>query len=326
MKIRTKYEGDWRTAVKGCTAFVGLTLGLCFLTGGRASAEDGSPAADYVGAETCLACHDDKNAFKDNIHAKSWPKAKGIEFSKSCETCHGPGSLHAAAAGDKSNPGYATIKNPKTLRGSEATAACLQCHVKGNQAHWVGGTHESHGLTCMNCHSMHSSGRQEKLMKKADVPETCFQCHKDVKAKVQRNSHHPILEGKIHCADCHNPHGTVGPKMLVANSVSDTCFKCHAEKRGPYLFEHRPVSEDCAICHTPHGSNHNKLLVQKPPFLCQSCHSISRHPGTTYAENPATPGSTTQEKLSNRAYYRGCLNCHQTIHGSNHPSGVYFLR
>jgi hypothetical protein len=30
--------------------------------------------------------------------------------------------------------------------------------------------------------------------------------------------------------------------------------------------------------------------------------------------------------LNNRAFYRGCLNCHNAIHGSNHPSGKALTR
>jgi DmsE family decaheme c-type cytochrome len=147
-----------------------------------------------------------------------------------------------------------------------------------------------------------------------------------VKAQIRRTSHHPIVEGRVTCTDCHNPHGTVGPKLLVGNGINETCFKCHADKRGPFLWEHRPVSEDCTVCHIPHGSVHERLLRQKPPILCQSCHSGSRHPGTPRAVNPNTPGDNTFERLAVQGYYRGCIDCHSNIHGSNHPAGNFFLR
>ncbi len=310
---------------KGSAFSLTLAAVVLLLLGGRLAAQESASTeasgAEYVGADTCLSCHDNKSDFKDDIHAKAWPKAKGIDFSKSCETCHGPGSLHAAAAGDKTNPGYATLSK---LAGANANAACLKCHEKGGQAHWAGSAHESHGVSCVSCHAVH--GGHPKQLTKASVTETCFQCHKNVKAEMKRASHHPVEEGKMTCSDCHNPHGTLGKGLLAEGSLNDTCFKCHAEKRGPFLFEHRPVSEDCSVCHTPHGSNHGKLLAQKQPFLCQSCHSNSRHPGTMYAKNPNTAGSNTYQKLNTRALYRACLNCHQNIHGSNHPSGVYFVR
>src|SRR6185295_13376446 len=90
--------------------------------------------------------------------------------------------------------------------------------------------------------------------------------------------------GKVKCSDCHNPHGSTGEKMLVGNSVNETCYKCHAEKRGPFLWEHAPVAESCLNCHKPHGSTNEKLLIVRKPMLCQQCHSQSQHPTTLYAE------------------------------------------
>jgi len=279
---------------------------------------------ELVGASVCLSCHTDRESFHGNIHAKAWPKEKGIDFEHSCETCHGPGSLHAAAAGDRSNAGFATIKSPAKLPAKEAAAICMQCHEGKGRTHWEGSVHETRGVSCLDCHSLHAGHpknlRQEKIM------DVCLRCHQNMKAELARQSHHPIREGKITCTNCHNPHGTAGPKLLAMNGVNETCYQCHAEKRGPFLYEHRPVVESCTNCHVPHGSVHNKLLRQKAPFLCQECHSGSRHPGTIYAVNPATPGATTFNKLKIQGMYRACLNCHANIHGSNDPNGQRFLR
>ena len=74
-------------------------------------------------------------------------------------------------------------------------------------------------------------------------------------------------------------------------------------------------------CHDPHGSNNERMLVSKPPFLCQRCHVTSRHPPTVY------DGYLLQSSQNaNKIYARGCVNCHQLIHGSNAPSGKAFLR
>ncbi len=79
-----------------------------------------------------------------------------------------------------------------------------------------------------------------------------------------------MVEGRITCSDCHNPHGSMGPSQIKADSVNQLCYKCHAEKRGPYMFEHPPVDENCTACHKPHGSVHEWLLVEKVPNLCQN--------------------------------------------------------
>ena len=74
----------------------------------------------------------------------------------------------------------------------------------------------------------------------------------------------PMLEGKMSCSSCHNPHGSITPALLKEPSLNDTCFTCHAEKRGPFLWEHAPVVESCTNCHDPHGSNHDKMLKLSP--------------------------------------------------------------
>jgi DmsE family decaheme c-type cytochrome len=134
------------------------------------------------------------------------------------------------------------------------------------------------------------------------------------RAQVQRSAHMPFREGKVTCTDCHNPHGTPNPSLLVKSTVNETCYQCHAERRGPFLWEHPPVMENCANCHDAHGSSRPQLLKASMPRLCQQCHVESRHPTT-----PAL--STTRVAIN-----RGCTNCHSQIHGSNHPGGVFYQR
>ncbi|OGR87719.1 MAG: hypothetical protein A3A86_03205 [Elusimicrobia bacterium RIFCSPLOWO2_01_FULL_60_11] len=272
---------------------------------------------DKVGASACIACHSDQGeAFKKNIHSRTFPAIKKIAFEESCETCHGPGSLHMEAGGDRSKPGFATIKNPKNLKGAESAAICLQCHDNGKRMFWKGSQHESRNLACVQCHSMHSSKGPSLLVKNSES-ETCYQCHLQRKAQGQKSTHMPIKEGKLQCTSCHNPHGSAGPKLLAQNSTNENCYSCHAEKRGPFLWDHPPVRENCLNCHDAHGSNHDKLLKVKRPRLCQQCHNEGG-PGV-HVSVPGTPAVTY-------ALERACLKCHPMIHGSNHPQGVRFQR
>lgn len=268
-----------------------------------------SAHGEYAGIEQCAMCHEEiVKSFKDSIHGK-----KGFELrsDKACETCHGPGAAHVEAGGDKTK-----IQIVKALSAEESSEMCLQCHERGTQMLWNGGTHGLRGLSCLTCHSVHHP-KAEKSQLISKEPELCFECHKKNKTQFLRASHHPIREGKMNCSDCHNPHGTQTEKLISANSIAEKCYECHAEKRGPFLWEHVPVKEDCSICHEPHGTNHVKMLNAKMPFLCQRCHSDTRHPGTLYDQT---------QIVSNRLFNRSCTNCHSTIHGSNHPSGKTFLR
>ena len=98
------------------------------------------------------------------------------------------------------------------------------------------------------------------------------------------------------------------------------CTGCHTDKRGPMLWEHAPVRENCATCHDPHGSSNDRMLVVRMPMLCQRCHIATKHPSSIYDNNAITVNK------SNRMFGRSCMNCHQNIHGSNHPSGQFFMR
>jgi DmsE family decaheme c-type cytochrome len=138
--------------------------------------------------------------------------------------------------------------------------------------------------------------------------------------KIRRVAHMPVFEGKLECSSCHNPHGATNVRLLrVGNWINETCVSCHTEKRGPFLFEHAAGRESCVTCHDPHGSTNDRMLVARPPMLCQRCHIGTKHPSTIY-DNPDVVAK------SNRIIGRGCVNCHQQIHGSNHPSGSMFLR
>ncbi|MBI4347660.1 MAG: DmsE family decaheme c-type cytochrome [Elusimicrobia bacterium] len=285
--------------------------------------EASSSPAEYVGASTCLGCHAEKESFKKNLHAHSFLNAKNIEFEKSCETCHGPGSLHAAAGGDKSNPDFLTIKNPTRGKATEGAATCLQCHEGGHRTHWKGSIHEMKNVGCQSCHSMHGdkvNHGKAPLLAKASPAETCYQCHAEKKAQIKKSGHMPLVEGKMGCNGCHNAHGSPSEKLLVKNNVMETCFTCHQDKRGPFLWDHAPAREgQCAFCHDPHGSHNEKMLTARSPFLCQRCLVGGRHPATAY-------GFSGGDQISNRLAYKGCVNCHFQVHGSNHPSGKWLNR
>jgi DmsE family decaheme c-type cytochrome len=137
-----------------------------------------------------------------------------------------------------------------------------------------------------------------------------------------------VREGKVSCADCHNVHGSPGPKLVKEFTINETCYNCHAEKRGPFLWEHQPVRENCDNCHTPHGSPQAAMLTERQPYLCASCHSNNgNHSGGWFGGAASLPGhSPSNVVLNNELNNRSCLNCHSNIHGTNSPGGQAFLR
>ena len=296
---------------------------LCLIRAGELWAQE-KPNPTYVGHEQCKLCHPDQlDKFAQTSMGKLFLRSPRNDLERwACENCHGPGSAHVENPVDPTTILRFGKHSPAPV--GEQNKACLQCHERGAQTHWLGSVHEAQGLACTNCHAvMGPTGDHSQLVsedektpfyaKRADST-VCLQCHLQQRAQMLRSSHMPLWEGKMTCTDCHNPHGTATPALLIENSINENCYKCHADERGPFLWEHAPVLENCLNCHDPHGSVNDNLLTVKQPRLCQQCHIEIRH--------PSEPFSATSRFVFNRS----CTNCHPQVHGSNHPSGVMLQR
>jgi DmsE family decaheme c-type cytochrome len=272
--------------------------------------------AGYAGEETCLTCHEDmKKGYHGAPHGRTQdPRTPAA--AKGCESCHGPGQAHVEAGGDKTK-----IKQIKAMAPREINETCTTCHNRSSHSEWEGSKHDARNLSCTTCHSVHDAKSEKGQLTGKTQQETCVQCHQKEVNKLHKAAHMPVREGKMECSSCHNPHGSQNVKMLKeGNSIAESCATCHAEKRGPFLWEHAVGRENCVTCHDPHGSNNERMLTSKVPMLCQKCHIHARHPATIY-------DNTQVFNKSNRIAGRSCLNCHSMVHGSNHPtSGKYFMR
>jgi DmsE family decaheme c-type cytochrome len=153
------------------------------------------------------------------------------------------------------------------------------------------------------------------VLVKTEQTKVCVACHRQQRVQMHKPSRHPILEGKVQCASCHNPHGSAGPALMARDTVNDTCFQCHAEKRGPFIWNHQPVTESCALCHEPHGTTVANMLKWRQPFLCQQCHEPTSHRGAI--PSLTVPGGVSGTGIT---LARSCVNCHTNIHGSNNPT------
>jgi DmsE family decaheme c-type cytochrome len=311
--------GIWRGAIL-TTGFL-LFVWSASAGGGAADARSPTPltvastapaAAMAFDVNDCKTCHEKQ--------LTTFEHTKHMKVPGNCANCHGDVTAHLKAETEKGEKG--PIISLKKMPAGEVNKTCLTCHDKARQANWTGGIHDKKGLACINCHSIHEPKSVVAQLKTARDSETCFSCHPQMRAKSMRTSHHPVREGKMDCASCHDPHDSTKPKMVSAESVNEKCLSCHTEKRGPFLWEHAPVRENCLNCHDPHGSNHDKMLVAKLPYLCQRCHLNTRHPGTLYDLRNTIAGAN----FTNRAVEHACKNCHQNIHGSNAPSGPYLGR
>jgi len=271
--------------------------------------------ASYVGADTCKTCHDEiYTNFARTAHFATTSEAgtdahKGPQWH-GCEACHGPGKEHVDGGGDVSK-----IFTFKDASPQETSARCLRCHQYTEEhGNYDRSVHLTNGVGCIDCHSPHHAKESEFLLT-TKSPELCYKCHMDVRAQFARPFHHRVNEGLVQCSDCHSPHGTFRPKQLRTDAAGDeVCYKCHAEKQGPFVYQHEAKMEGCVICHSPHGSTNPRMLVQNQVnLLCLSCHSLSADVGPA-----ATPTFHNQAQK-----YQACTLCHTAIHGSN-SSSVFF--
>jgi len=258
---------------------------------------------DQGSVDKCKTCHEEVvNKFMAGAHhGKVWSKSKGATTG-SCESCHGNGDKHME---DNLKTSIITFGKHSSQSAEDQNKQCLNCHQKSpGLAMWKLGAHKRNDVSCASCHSGHGDKPQPA------GPETCFKCHTTMKGQMQKLSHHPVVEGKVSCNDCHNVHGTTSHGQIKGDNLNQLCYKCHQDKRGPFMWEHAPVEENCSTCHKPHGSNHAALLVKPTPLLCKDCHE----------------GPHGQVRAAGKFVGRACLNCHSKIHGSNGPAGKDFTR
>jgi predicted CXXCH cytochrome family protein len=284
----------------------------------------------YVGSESCKDCHEDQfKSFSDTKHSKLSQLDSWKDKVQGCESCHGPGKEHLEDATDKSK-----IISFKNKNSKEISETCLSCHA-GKESHnnFRRGEHWRNDVGCTECHTAHGpqlasfkpnslttpggttletpSNATFAMLKKSE-PQLCIGCHAETKAQFSKPNHHKVLEGTMNCSDCHNAHGGFEQKQTNLSVGADAaCVKCHADKQGPFVFEHGPVkTEGCTACHTPHGSSNPKML-KRPQVrqLCLECHS-----GIT---DQLSDGPTGGPHAQTSVRSMNCTVCHAAIHGSN---------
>jgi predicted CXXCH cytochrome family protein len=218
--------------------------------------------ATFVGNRTCADCHTNiARHFPGSAHGRFYREDAGMAGQTGCESCHGAGSKHVAAAGARQ-----FIINPRK------------------------------------------------------DPGACFACHLDTHAQFNLPQRHPVIEGKVTCVQCHDPHGADMLKPaggLAMARQNATCAQCHRDQSRPFVFEHEALRDGCVACHQPHGSISPAMLVQRDSNLCLKCH----------AQTQATGGAMIGQ-VDHSAMLRlgACWSagCHTAVHGSNvNPKMMY---
>lgn len=337
--------------MKHLITFTALALWAALLLPGAARAQDPVALPDLdvtAGATTaqaalqsdaiCTKCHDEGESKPILAMYQTRHGVRADGRTPTCQSCHGVSERHVKNPDKTETRPLPEVVFGNSLKIANASSAdvqnetCLSCHKGSERANWEGSEHQIRDLACSSCHEVHAAS--DAVLDKITQPEVCESCHATQRAEMRRISTHPVQAGEMGCADCHNPHGSTGPSLLVKNSVNETCYMCHAEKRGPFLWEHSPSTDDCSICHSAHGSTNSPLLKQRVPWLCQDCHSADHgaainsganlEDGNVTSSNGMVPTASRNPRAQMNA--RACVNCHVLVHGSNHPAGAKFSR
>lgn len=208
----------------------------------------------------CAGCHD------TGYKAKTDPNSKKIigsskEMSISCESCHGPGSLHVANGGDRSK-----IINPlKDLDTVQQNQVCGQCHSRVNSkdnktlAFPVGFLPGDKSLSDKVAFWSYSFGgvKPEKLWWANNYAKSNRQQYQDMQTG-------PHAQTNVSCITCHTGHGsTIKGLGMLRVEKKDTCSSCHTQQGQtgrPNLEMYKgsvmeKAGVTCADCHMAHIAN-----------------------------------------------------------------------
>jgi predicted CXXCH cytochrome family protein len=222
----------------------------------------------------CGGCH----ATGVDLEAKTF-----VEPGVGCESCHGPGSHHAALPADETYKKRATIVNPSKLTGGVAVQICGSCHNRGKAtkskgAGWPVGYKPGKALEVF--YKSISTG--DKHLYGNDYSKGHHQQYLDWK----RSRH---ADSGVNCMTCHTVHELGNPLFSgkTKKQGDALCTSCHEQvaEAGSHSVH---SFGNCANCHMPRIAKSAEsgdirshvfdvLLPQEAadlgiPSSCKTCH------------------------------------------------------
>ena len=272
-----------------------------------ASAPSQAPSdPDYLGPQVCEACHEDLyKGWEKSPHWKTTLDTKGGPSHQGCEGCHGPGLAHLTdAQRQDKNISFSGSHH----EGNQCALPDLPCLRQGAHGRRKFRAHEKR----CQLHLLPFAAPCGRFRVSAGKNAAGTLLHLPRRSRNRSSiCRFTIASMKVSSSAAIATIRTAPsrPKQVRTSAAQDVvCYTCHAEKRGPFVFEHEVVKvEGCESCHSPHGSpNAHMLKVSNVNILCLSCHT------TSFANAPGAPSFHNQA-----AQYQSCTLCHSQIHGSN---------
>ncbi|MEM6779187.1 MAG: multiheme c-type cytochrome [Planctomycetota bacterium] len=226
----------------------------------------------------CADCH--STNLQRNFDVKTLTyRTTFSEIDVSCESCHGPASLHLELARSGSlfwdrNHGFGLA----ALKGDDPTTqleSCAPCHSRRGvmDATFQAGDRycDHYNLELLRSDTYHHDGQ---------IKDEVYVFGSFVQSKMYHKG--------IRCTDCHDPH-----TLEMKHPGNETCTSCHQHSAGKYdvpSHHHHEVGTAgamCVNCHMPHTTymavdarRDHSLRVPRPdlsvkfgtPNACSSCH------------------------------------------------------
>ena len=210
--------------------------------------------------DKCLECHG-KDLSRAEIRRSSHSQSDIV-----CSNCH---SIHKSPA-------------PKFLLAKKQTDLCYTCHAAVRAQFSMPFKHRVNEgfVQCTDCHNPHGaaaptwrmSQRPQMVGQALANEEACLKCHSDKRGPFVYE--HTAVRGDG-CETCHQPHGSMNPKLLRRPVIFTVCLECHngagnfgrqgdgipTQSASHNMAE--PRFQNCTTCHVRiHGSNSDRLFLR----------------------------------------------------------------
>jgi DmsE family decaheme c-type cytochrome len=281
-------------------------------------------AGTRAGMDRCVDCHEQEaKAIRTGVHA-----AVVGEALPGCETCHGPGELHAK---DPDNDMKLVTYPPKLVQPRQEEL-CGHCHADQIRAHGGDATgFVAAGRRCTSCHKVHEARKPPPHAGLAFGARADARQHARPTGAAQCVTCHPLRDGLLAVS----AHAGLG-----AAHRADGCETCHGEgslhveSGGLARLITRPDRArdgvaTCRACHADvdpvefHWRGRRKPLLA-PDLTCTSCHAVHVARAAAGGGGQAAPDPHTGDAAA-PATNALCARCHDAAtidvpHGSIHRS------
>ncbi|MEZ5355403.1 MAG: DmsE family decaheme c-type cytochrome [Bryobacteraceae bacterium] len=247
-------QGDQPPDRTGCEGCHGPAQGHVAAGGGKKTIPRAFSLLDSRRSlDACMACH-----------SKDFPRAEirrssHTEANIACNQCH---SIHKPAT-------------PKLLLAKQQRDLCYECHTNVRAQFSMPFKHRVNegAVACTDCHNPHGTaspswrmGQRPRMVSTGhDGEQPCLRCHTDKRGPFVFEHAAIRVEG---CETCHQPHGSMNPRLLRRPVVFTLCLECHNGagsfgRQGDGIATQSsthnmtdPKYQNCTTCHIRlHGSN-----------------------------------------------------------------------